>query len=234
MAAILGFGNSINDLIDIDIDRIGKPWRPLPAGTVSKRFAIALALSLGVIALLSGAVIGLLYVVIVTVMLIASWLYSVRLKSTVAVGNVVVALLSGLTVVMGSVSVAGGVSRSGFVAVCVFLMILSTEFEKAVEDIEADGANGVHTIAHAVPSALQRPFMMAVALIYCLYVATFIPQGYAVNPGLLIGMSSPAVVQLTVLLIDRSEVSKTAGKAARLGKAMWPIAIVSLLLAIWR
>jgi geranylgeranylglycerol-phosphate geranylgeranyltransferase len=43
--AMLGFQFSIgalNDIVDIDADRLGKPWKPIPAGKTSIPFAVAI------------------------------------------------------------------------------------------------------------------------------------------------------------------------------------------------
>ena len=55
---ITGAGNTWNDYLDVEIDRINRPDRVLPSGQVSRRAALIFALSLNAIALVIAAFIN--------------------------------------------------------------------------------------------------------------------------------------------------------------------------------
>jgi geranylgeranylglycerol-phosphate geranylgeranyltransferase len=232
MAAILGFGNCVNDIVDLPLDRVAKPRRPLPSQRVTVRFAVWLAVLLAVVAMLLGVVLGGTFVALVMVMLAASWLYSYRLKSTVMVGHLVVAALTAMTVVAGAL--ASGMTNRSYVylAVSVGLMVLATEVAKAIEDQFEDGRHGVRTVAHCVGVRGQRVALVVVGLGYMTFT---LAAGLAIR-----GMSSlsasllivPALPYVWLPIMDRTAVDLVAGRCARVGKMLWPVAIVGVLTLI--
>ena len=54
---VTGAGNTWNDYLDVEIDRINKPERVLPSGAVSRRAALIFALTLNAIALVIAAIV---------------------------------------------------------------------------------------------------------------------------------------------------------------------------------
>ena len=144
-ALIGGAANSLNDVLDLDIDRINRPARPLPSGLVSVMtarllwgvgtlFGVALGASVSTthLALALGAV-GLLVV------------YNVFLKRVLLVGNLVVAFVIGLAIVYGGWAVgppAPALVGAGFA----FLTMLAREIIKDVEDVEGDATAGARTL----------------------------------------------------------------------------------------
>jgi len=146
---VCGFGNILNDILDIDTDRINHPHRPLPAGKIGLRCA---RLSAAVFLFLAGcAMIGLgnagrVIAVMAIVLLI---LYNVRLKHIAYLGNLTIAVLGGLTFILGGV-------RDGFGAAIAlpgplipaffaFLMHFGREIIKDIQDVSGDRASGSHT-----------------------------------------------------------------------------------------
>lgn len=138
--------NAWNDYRDIEIDRINQPQRPLPSGMVSLRAArnfsfIMAALSMIVAALISWPA---FFVSVASNILL--YLYSMRLKSTVLLGNVTVALISALSPVFGGIA-AGNVTPSLWLALIIFFGILSREILKTLADYDGDAHNQVKTIS---------------------------------------------------------------------------------------
>jgi geranylgeranylglycerol-phosphate geranylgeranyltransferase len=144
-------GNVLNDVLDIEGDRINHPDRPLPAGQVTPGTALHLsgalfALSPGPILLAVavgwlplpqdlGSLEGLLIILAVSVSLLLA--YEFRLKATGLPGNVVVAGLTGLVFLFG----ASAFSRIPFAvpfALMATLASLSRELIKDMEDFRGD------------------------------------------------------------------------------------------------
>jgi geranylgeranylglycerol-phosphate geranylgeranyltransferase len=137
--------NAFNDVFDLRIDLRNRPDRPLPSGLVSVRVAkgigvggsllgvaLAATVSLGHLALALG-VVGLLMV------------YNAMVKRVALVGNLLVALVLGLTLFYGG----WGMGPLGPVlvgAAFAFLTTLSREIIKDVEDVEGDAAAGARTL----------------------------------------------------------------------------------------
>ena len=160
VAMVVAFGNVVNDVVDEEVDRGSKPLRPMPAGTVSRRFATRLAavLATGAVALTAASSPGLLP--FVAVMLVLAFVYSVRLERLPAIGNLSVAAQTGAVFLFGALgagrltglTIAGTVLIGGH-ALCV-------ELAKTMEDREADGLVGARTIAHVLTAGGQRALLL--------------------------------------------------------------------------
>jgi geranylgeranylglycerol-phosphate geranylgeranyltransferase len=165
--------NAWNDYRDVEIDRINQPQRPLPSGMVrletARNFSFILAaLSLVIAALISwpAFAIGLAS----NAML---YLYSIRLKSTVLLGNVTVALISALSPVFGGVA-AGNVGPSLWLAAIIFLGILGREILKTLADYEGDAYNHVRTISTVWgPRAARTAFFLLLGLTAMIMLAPY-------------------------------------------------------------
>jgi geranylgeranylglycerol-phosphate geranylgeranyltransferase len=146
LACAIAFAHITNDIADYRVDRIGKPYRPLPSGALSVGAARAMAGVCAASCLLAAAArpATLLFAV---ALLGLSWLYSTWLKSTVLLGNVLVALLASSTVTFGAVAV--GHLRPPVFAIQVLVLAFSLTFElvKTALDIEGDTAAGLRTVA---------------------------------------------------------------------------------------
>lgn len=143
---VTGAGNAWNDYLDIEIDKINQPHRALPAGYVSPRAALILSLVLTAIALAIAAFINLPSFLIVLVFSIILYIYSWKLKSTVLMGNLTVAVTSAMTVIFGGTA-AGNVRPTLWLAVIITTAILGREVLKTIADYEGDLRQQVNTIA---------------------------------------------------------------------------------------
>jgi 4-hydroxybenzoate polyprenyltransferase len=191
-AAVAGLGvmaaNTVNDVCDREADGINKPHRPLPSRRVSLMAARTTAKVLTGFALVAAASLGPLHAFQATLLIALGLLYSVRLKSTVLVGNTVVGALAASTVLFGS-AVAGRVSSASWVAATtLFLFVAAGEVLKSVEDRDGDQASGYRTIA-----TLLSP--RACLMIYQLLAGCFI--GVALLP--IASHSAPAPYAAVVL-----------------------------------
>jgi geranylgeranylglycerol-phosphate geranylgeranyltransferase len=138
-------GNSINDVFDVEIDRINKPYRPLAREEISVKSAVwfsVILFSLGVaLSLWIELANILLAVAVVTVLMI----YSAALKKKLVWGNLAVALLS------ASAFVYGGLIGRDFVICLIpagfaFLFHLGREVLKDIEDMKGDSSRGASTL----------------------------------------------------------------------------------------
>jgi geranylgeranylglycerol-phosphate geranylgeranyltransferase len=138
--------NAWNDTLDLEIDRINQPHRPLPSGMVSpqtaKRFSFVLAV-LGVVVAAFISWQGFLIALFANVLL---YIYSWRLKSTVLLGNAAVALVSALSAIFGGVA-AGNPRPSLWLGLIIFVAILGREVLKTLADYEGDLRQQCRTIS---------------------------------------------------------------------------------------
>lgn len=182
MASVAAFlvcaaGNCINDVLDIEIDRVNRPRRVLPQGRLSVRFAVSLAALCGGVALIVAWSVNWPVTITVVAALILLLAYNFRLKHIPLLGNFVVAVLGGLTFVTGGLAVkmAWTWQLPGPLIPAIFALLfhLVREILKDVEDLEGDRQAGIRTLPQVVG---PRPALgVALGLFVVLTVLTLVP-----------------------------------------------------------
>jgi geranylgeranylglycerol-phosphate geranylgeranyltransferase len=92
LACLISGGHVLNDVFDVEVDRVNCPRRPLPSGQVSRRVATALAVILFVSSLLCGSLCGMRFLMGVSLVAGLLIVYDVLGKSMGIVKNVLVAI----------------------------------------------------------------------------------------------------------------------------------------------
>jgi geranylgeranylglycerol-phosphate geranylgeranyltransferase len=165
-------GNAINDVYDLDIDRINKPGRPLPAGRVTpaaaRRFAYA-CFGLGTAAAVFINPVCLGVAAASSVLLVA---YSRTLKRTLFWGNLVVAFMLGLALVYGGLAV-GRTGAAVAVGAISFFYNLAREIIKDIEDMEGDRAGAAVTFP--IRYGVRASLVLATVTLALLVAATLAP-----------------------------------------------------------
>lgn len=140
--------NAWNDYLDIEIDRINKPERPLPAGLISPRGALIFSIVGFALSLVTAAFINLPAFLIALGSNILLYFYSRKLKCTVLFGNAAVAFIIALCFIFGGVA-AENVPPTIMLAVTVFFAIMGREILKTMADQRGDLQQNCGTIAAA-------------------------------------------------------------------------------------
>jgi geranylgeranylglycerol-phosphate geranylgeranyltransferase len=164
---ITGGGNIINDLFDIELDKIVHPNRPLPAGKInideSKIIYVVvnlLAFILLIQTSFSLVIIGLLVIIIL-------YFYSSSLKKIFIIANLVVAALTGLTFIFAGLAV-GNIEGSFVPSILAFMLNLIREIIKDSEDLEGDIKYNIKSIPAVLGIERTRKFLFALILILLL------------------------------------------------------------------
>jgi len=151
MWCVTAYGYVSNDYTDLAEDRINKPDRPLPSGTVTITTARSFAFLLAIAAIGWSLTLGLVATIVASVVLGLLTLYNYRLKGIPGGGNLVIALLAGCTLWVGSVAVHGlnveAIQPLLPVSLILGLFVLTREVLKTIEDIEGDQRSGRRTVA---------------------------------------------------------------------------------------
>ena len=154
-------GNVVNDIYDIEVDKINRPHRALPSGrmTVKQAWAYVGFLSiLGVIfALIPAAgVVRPISALIVIIFEIIGYAYAAKVKTLGLAGNFMVAFSFAFGVLYGSMILAEVTALSVWYAIPIpswlffftaFLILQARETIKGAEDVEGDKLRDVRTIA---------------------------------------------------------------------------------------
>jgi geranylgeranylglycerol-phosphate geranylgeranyltransferase len=139
-ALVTAGGNVLNDLEDIEGDRVNHPNRPLVTGELSVASARILAVGLfaaGIEVALPVILVEPLVGVILAVALACMLAYEFRLKAGGLGGNLIVALLTGLVFLYGGAAAGNALILAPFAAMA-FLATASREIIKDMEDVEGD------------------------------------------------------------------------------------------------
>ena len=131
-------GNALNDYIDHEIDRTAHPERPIPSGRMKRETALHAAIvMLGgacVVSLLTVDAACIAIVIIACVLMVA---YEFALKQRGFVGNVTIAVLTGMMFLLGG-AVVGDLEGNIVIALMAMLVSVGREIAKDIEDMDSD------------------------------------------------------------------------------------------------
>ena len=142
-------GNAINDYIDRDIDKIAHPERPVPRGEINPLtarnlgiFFMVFAVIFGILAQVSSLYFDFIFwdfvstmVVVIAALLMVS--YEVLLKQRGFIGNVTIALLTGMLFLLGG-AVCNNAIAVMPIALMAILVNIGREIAKDIEDQASD------------------------------------------------------------------------------------------------
>jgi geranylgeranylglycerol-phosphate geranylgeranyltransferase len=141
--AACAFGNIVNDLLDVEIDRINDPRRPLPSGRARREWAIAIAAFFGLAGILTALPLGRNPLLLVFCALALLFLYAIYFKRTPA-ANPIVALVASLSFLLGGWTAGNNLCLVPFGFA--LLIHLPREIVKDVIDLEGDRPAGVRSL----------------------------------------------------------------------------------------
>lgn len=150
-AALNGFSNGVNQIYDLEVDRINKPRRMLPSGRMSMGEAWAVSLAFLILAILLAAWINRQTLAIVVAATLLTFIYSappLRTKSRGVWANITIAIPRGtLLVVCGWSTVKNVLSPEPWVIGGIFgAFFLGAVTTKDFSDIEGDRRGGCRTL----------------------------------------------------------------------------------------
>ena len=164
-------GYIINDYYDIKIDLVNKPERVVIGKGITRRYAILLHSVLSFLGLAIGVFLNLRIGAINFVSIFLLWWYSNDLKRQPFIGNVVVALLTALSILIVDALYRTGNSLIVIYASFAFFMTLIREIIKDMEDLKGDDTFGCRTLP--IVWGIRKTKVL-IYVIMCLFVITVI------------------------------------------------------------
>ncbi|RLG22065.1 digeranylgeranylglyceryl phosphate synthase [Methanosarcinales archaeon] len=185
---ITGAGNALNDVYDIEIDRVNKPDRPLPSGRLEKSVVMRAVSILFIVGILLSLVVSLeidffFPFALALINSVLLWSYGVVLKRLPLIGNILISYLTASTFLYGG-SLTGEVMGVVIVLfILSFFATLSREVVKSIEDVEGDKIGGANTIAVVWGTSKSSTFavlciLITIALSPLPYLAGFLKESY--------------------------------------------------------
>jgi 4-hydroxybenzoate polyprenyltransferase len=139
-------GYSINDYYDVKIDLINKPERVVVGKSLSRRTVLLLHSILSMTGILLGFLLSWRMGLVNADAAFMLWLYSNALKRQPLIGNVVVALLTGLSIFTVHIVFAGSLATVAVYSLFAFFITLVREIIKDMEDLRGDNTFGCRTL----------------------------------------------------------------------------------------
>jgi geranylgeranylglycerol-phosphate geranylgeranyltransferase len=219
MASALGLGgagNAVNDVFDLEADRINRPLRPLVTGELSREAAIAIAGVAGGFGLFAAWWVSRPLFVLALLALAVMLAYSPWLKARGLRGNLAVAVVASVPLVYGAVAV--GDWRAGLVpSALAALLHLAREIVKDVEDVAGDLALGRRTLP--IVWGTEAGFLAAAGILILFVPLALLPWAagwYGRRYGLVVSALDLGVLILVARLVR----GRLAGARAALKLAM--------------
>jgi geranylgeranylglycerol-phosphate geranylgeranyltransferase len=213
------YGNVVNDLLDVETDRVSHPGRPLVTGAMRTGAAAVFAAALAALSLACAAAASAFHVTAALIPLALLTLYSIYFKRTRLVGNIIVAALTAYALLFGSLPHPN--TKILLVpALLAFLLNFCRELAKDVQDAEGDRAAGFTTSA-SLPRPVIRWLLILAggAHLAMMWVPSLILGDFGpIYTGVCLAAALPLHVSW-MTLIFRADFDKYAGRMGAILKA---------------
>ncbi|NOY89158.1 MAG: UbiA family prenyltransferase [FCB group bacterium] len=170
-------GNIINDMVDVEIDRINRPDRVLVKGTLSKRYLFILAILFDITAVAIAYTVNMEVTLLAVVAIALLFIYNYHAKKIPVLGNVIIAFLAALTFITGGVAIdydlAFYLPGPIIAALFAFFFHLVREMVKDVQDLQGDRQVGIKTLPQVI--GVQKSLLIALGLFFLMVLCTYIP-----------------------------------------------------------
>jgi 4-hydroxybenzoate polyprenyltransferase len=188
-AAILNAAsNIINQYFDLEIDRINKPKRPLPAGRISIRAAWIVTILLYIASFVTAALVNVQFLVIVLLTAFVTYAYSgppFRTKRWGILANLTIALPRGCLLMVAGWTAARPdtmwTAEPWFIGMIFGLYVLGAATTKDFSDMKGDAEGGCRTlpIVYGVRTSAKiiAPFFVFPFLLMVVGAATGVLEG---------------------------------------------------------
>lgn len=173
---VAGSGMVINDIYDLEIDKINRPERPIPSGRITIKqakiiFFTALGIGVGLSIFHSFFFnIGFLNIILAVFFGFIGWVYAKWGKKSGFLGNIIVSVSFSIGLVYGAILNNSIVPPYiYFFFLTSFFLLLSREVIKGCEDIEGDKEQNVKTLAIRIGVKKSTRFAIIFSLIAIIF-----------------------------------------------------------------
>lgn len=145
-----GAGIIVNDIFDLEADKVNAPYRPLPSGRLSLRVAKLEASLLFLAGLMLAALANIYAFALAALNLVLEVLYATKLKRVALVGNLLDSWFVASAFIFGALVVSPlsevQILNPAILATLAFLANVGREIYGDLEDVEGDRAAGIETL----------------------------------------------------------------------------------------
>ncbi|TNF46653.1 MAG: hypothetical protein EP305_10235 [Bacteroidetes bacterium] len=238
---IAAAGNIINDYFDVKADRINKPEKLIITKHIKRRWAIVSHWSFNGIGFISGIYLSIYYqsIIFVFIHLISInllWFYSMYFKRKVFIGNLIIAVLTGMIPVLTLLYVCFSVSLQSdqnvvsllisedlnliyIVALLAALSNLSREIIKDIQDMSGDRLIYVKSLPMVIGvmnSKIISTIIMILVILLCLFEANNLNWNISMVWPLAISSVTLSLAGISLFLSDKLKISDQLIKVSML------------------
>jgi len=211
--------NSINDVLDLEIDKVNRPSRPIPSKNIKKNKALIFSFFL----FLVGSVLSLqlppnAYFISIVISMPLIVIYSTHLKSKPLIGNIAVSFIIGLSFIFCG-TVFGNVYPMWTPGLLAFSLTLIREITKDIADLEGDqiAKHNTYPIQYGIKGAIK--LISFLSFVVCLaalapYFNNIYNDWYLTI--LLIGVEIPLII--VVVLLTKNQTISSAVMSSKILK----------------
>lgn len=224
---IAAAGYIINDYYDVKIDLVNKPERVVIGHGVTRRYAILLHSLLSIVGVIMGILLDWRIGAINFLSAFLLWWYSNDLKRQPLIGNIVVALLTAMGIVIVDALFETGNYLVFIYATFAFFMSLIREIIKDMEDLKGDDTFGCKTLP--IVWGLRKTKFLIYAIILIFSIAVILINNMFVNLPLdyfLLFLFIPLLVLLVSLI--RADTKKDFARLSSFCKLILLLGVISM------
>lgn len=237
---LAGSGMIINDIYDVEIDRINRPERPIPSGRITiyqAKELFVLTFLIGMFFTIINSIIysiGILNVLLAGIFGLTGWVYAKWGKKSGFPGNIIVSISFSIGLIYGAVLNNQGIpSYIYYYFLTSFFLLISREIIKGCEDIEGDKKEGVKTLA--IKIGVIRATIIAIITQVCAMIFFILPVFTAIiNPLLFLITMIPGLLVVgysLVLSIQKPKNKEEFGKISLMLKIGALLGLIAFIFA---
>ncbi|MBH59090.1 MAG: hypothetical protein CMO19_01570 [Thaumarchaeota archaeon] len=171
--SISSYSMIINDVYDIEIDKVNQPERPLAKQIISVNSALSLSLILLLIGLTCSLFISNYNLIITVIFSFLSWFYNIWGKKQGLIGNSIVASSMSIPFIFGGI-ITGNISLLVWsISLIAFLSGMGREIIKTIADVEGDKTKGIRSVS--IQFGSRNAMIIACGFILVSIIISFIP-----------------------------------------------------------
>ncbi len=189
----------INDIADIEIDRINRPNRPLVRGDITVGAAKTYALGFLAIGILTSGATGLTTLIIATAFALLGIIYNYYLKGLPLIGNLAVSGSVAIPFIYGALLTGDPVPNINVVLLSIAAFTVNTyrEIIKDIADIEGDKHVGLKTLP--IVTSPRTSYIISIVFLVIGIFTGLVPL--YIDTGLNRTIYIPLIIITTILLV---------------------------------
>jgi len=206
----------LNDLFDLEVDRVNHPGRPLPSGRVTPADVIGLTIAVSLAGLLAALALGWAAFLVGILFWLIGFLYNWRYKETGLPGNLMVCASVAGTFLFGAITVGQPWHPMVWIfSLMAFCFDLGEEIAGDAMDMEGDKKRGSRSIALLKDRAFALRITAALWGVYALLGFVPVLLGLTGASYLVIMLVNTALVVFFSVRLLRSQTPGEGRKAMR-------------------